>query len=263
METLAYIHNAISYEDPNSAVELRSFDELSFPVPSSVVAGAIAVGVVAATLGQADHAQALMKYGDRGSGVGRLQSSLTLRADNVYGPNTRSVVRSFQSHRGLRIDGIAGSQTLRALGLPSNLGPGSSSGGGTAPISGRVKVTGSVVNLRATPWGAVVGKVYRGASIALTGVESNSGGLRWAQTSGGNWVATKYLSSGGGSRPISGRATITGNGVRVRDLPNGPVLYKLYSGNRVSLTGRTDSAAGLRWAQLSDGNWVASRYISY
>jgi peptidoglycan hydrolase-like protein with peptidoglycan-binding domain len=260
METLAFLHNAVAHEDPNPDLEVRSFDELSFPVPGSVVAGAIAVGVVATTFGHADSAQALMKYGDRGSGVGRLQEELLIRRDNIYGSQTRSAVRSFQSRQGLAVDGIAGPRTLRALGLPSNLGPGGSSG--DRPISGRATVTASVVNLRSAPWGSVTGKLYRGARVSLTGTESYSGGLRWARTTNGNWIATKYLSTGGSSRPISGGARITGNGVRVRDYPNGPVVSKLYRGDRVSLTGRTQSAGGLRWSQLTSGNWVASRYIN-
>ncbi|HIK14266.1 MAG TPA: peptidoglycan-binding protein [Leptolyngbyaceae cyanobacterium M33_DOE_097] len=201
-----------------------------------------------------------MRKGDRGPGVSRLQESLVIRADGVFGSNTYSSVRSFQARNGLTVDGIAGPQTLRALGLPANLGPG---GGSDRPISGRAYVTGSVVNVRSSPSGRVVGKAYQGARVSLTGRTATSGGLRWSQLTSGNWMASRYLSSSssGSDRPISGGAVITGNGVRVRDYPYGPVRYSLNSGARVSLTGRNSFSGGRSWVQITDGNWVAREFV--
>jgi cell wall-associated NlpC family hydrolase len=61
-----------------------------------------------------------------------LQRALGVAADGDYGPITRAAVRQFQQSRGLLVDGVAGPQTLGALGLPTNvtLGEGSSGGGG-------------------------------------------------------------------------------------------------------------------------------------
>jgi peptidoglycan DL-endopeptidase CwlO len=50
-----------------------------------------------------------------------LQRMLGVAADGEYGPITRAAVRQFQQSRGLIVDGIAGPQTLGALGLPTNL----------------------------------------------------------------------------------------------------------------------------------------------
>ncbi len=50
-----------------------------------------------------------------------LQRLLGVAADGEYGPITRAAVRQFQQSRGLLVDGIAGPQTLGALGLPTNL----------------------------------------------------------------------------------------------------------------------------------------------
>jgi peptidoglycan DL-endopeptidase CwlO len=72
-----------------------------------------------------------------GSTTMALQRALGVPADGEYGPITRAAVRRFQANHGLLVDGIAGPQTLGALGLPTSvtLGePGASGapGGGAA-----------------------------------------------------------------------------------------------------------------------------------
>ena len=60
----------------------------------------------------------------RGEDVYALQSALKERGydpgqlDGVYGKKTARAVRRFQKDRGLKVDGIAGPETLKALGLP-------------------------------------------------------------------------------------------------------------------------------------------------
>jgi lysozyme family protein len=46
-----------------------------------------------------------------------VQRKLGLRVDGVYGPKTRRAVKRFQRRRGLTADGVLGPATLRALGL--------------------------------------------------------------------------------------------------------------------------------------------------
>ena len=66
---------------------------------------------------------AQLKPGDRGEAVVALQEALTCHgygagdADGIFGPATQSAVIGFQQSKGLTADGIAGSDTLRALGL--------------------------------------------------------------------------------------------------------------------------------------------------
>ncbi len=61
--------------------------------------------------------------GAAGEAVRRLQDALIElglldgEADGRFGPDTRAAVEAFQRERGLPADGLAGPQTLRALGL--------------------------------------------------------------------------------------------------------------------------------------------------
>ena len=66
----------------------------------------------------------LFKRGSRGDGVRALQNALIARgfippgkADGVFGAKTETAVRQFQSAHRLQPDGIAGTVTLKALGL--------------------------------------------------------------------------------------------------------------------------------------------------
>lgn len=268
MESLAFLHIAANYEDPNPEPELRSLDELKLPISAPVVMGTLAAGVVGATLTHADQAHALMRYGQSGPGVARLQRALGTPADGVYGPQTRNDVLYFQRTSGLAVDGIAGPQTLAALGLPRNLGPGGGTGG-DRPVSGYATVTASSgLYIRNSPGGAVVGSVGYGTRVALTGRERSG----WCELASGNWVACRYLSTGGGSDvPISGSGGVgtvtTGAGLRVRANPGlgSAVIDSLGYGARVPLADRAPvSRDGYTWikrAEFAGGGWVAAEYI--
>ncbi len=79
---------------------------------------------------------ALSGYGSTGEEVKNIQKRLSDwgyyngSVDGMYGYQTYSAVRSFQAKHGLAVDGIAGPQTLAALGLPS--GQQAGGGGGTS-----------------------------------------------------------------------------------------------------------------------------------
>ena len=65
----------------------------------------------------------LSKYGSRGEEVKAIQQALKDRGlfhediTGYYGPITEEAVRKFQKQKGLQVDGIAGPQTLKALGI--------------------------------------------------------------------------------------------------------------------------------------------------
>jgi Transglycosylase-like domain/Putative peptidoglycan binding domain len=59
----------------------------------------------------------VVKRGDRGDAVRKIQSALGVPADGVFGPITERAVKRFQRRNGLLVDGIVGPQTRAALGL--------------------------------------------------------------------------------------------------------------------------------------------------
>ncbi|WP_416673220.1 peptidoglycan-binding domain-containing protein [Egbenema bharatensis] len=56
-----------------------------------------------------------LRRGMAGPEVARLQRALGIRADGLFGPQTKSAVIAFQRACGLAVDGVAGPQTLSAL----------------------------------------------------------------------------------------------------------------------------------------------------
>ena len=57
----------------------------------------------------------LLKQGSRGSEVKKLQESLGLSADGIFGGGTKLAVMKFQSKNGLDADGIVGKKTWEIL----------------------------------------------------------------------------------------------------------------------------------------------------
>lgn len=93
----------------------------------------ITASLLAVGAGKVAAAGELLRYGSRGESVRQVQSRLNKlgywcgTADGIFGVNTRSAVRRFQSAKGLSVDGIVGPKTYSALGIsPSS----SSSSGG-------------------------------------------------------------------------------------------------------------------------------------
>ena len=65
----------------------------------------------------------ILRNGDRGSEVQRVQQLLASAgyspgpADGIFGSKTELAVKEFQDDKGLRVDGLVGSNTLKALGV--------------------------------------------------------------------------------------------------------------------------------------------------
>jgi len=62
----------------------------------------------------------ILSYGTKGDSVRKLQTALnragaTLSVDGHFGYKTKQAVCNFQEDHGLRVDGLAGTQTMEAL----------------------------------------------------------------------------------------------------------------------------------------------------
>ncbi len=120
-------------------------------------------------------AEALSKYGSRGEEVRTIQTKLKRwgyysgNIDGIYGSQTQSAVRWFQSKNGLSVDGIAGPKTLAAMGIYNSSGNSSSSG---ATNSNDLNLLARLV------YGEARGEPYTGqvavAAVVLNRVKSSS-----------------------------------------------------------------------------------------
>ena len=114
---------------------------------------------------QNNEVEALSKYGSTGSEVRTIQEKLKRwgyyngNIDGIYGSQTVAAVKRFQQKNGLTVDGIAGTQTLNAMGIMS-----SSSSSGTTNNSSNVNLLARVIygEARGEPY---VGQVAVGAVI--------------------------------------------------------------------------------------------------
>ena len=116
--------------------------------------------------------EALSKYGSRGTEVRTIQEKLKRwgyysgSVDGIYGSHTVSAVKSFQKKNRLTVDGIAGTQTLKAMGITS-----SSSSSSSSNNSSNVNLLARVV------YGEARGEPYTGqvavAAVVLNRVKSS------------------------------------------------------------------------------------------
>jgi peptidoglycan hydrolase-like protein with peptidoglycan-binding domain len=129
METLAYSQLALSYEEAQEGytdeVMLEDLLPANFKAKAWLKRGqccALALGTVAAGwLGTTSNAVALLKQGDRGSEVTRVQQRLQNlnyfedKPTGYFGDVTENAIKRFQRDRGLKPDGILGPDTEAAL----------------------------------------------------------------------------------------------------------------------------------------------------
>ncbi|WP_421658008.1 peptidoglycan-binding protein [Leptothermofonsia sp. ETS-13] len=128
MESLAFIHTAVSYEDTNPDPELKVFENVDLSVSGSALMGlagaAVAVSVLGGAPGKATAATAPIGPGSTGNEVQAIQKALGIEADGSYGIKTQTAVIDFQIRQGLKeIDGVVGKETAKALGLDEQYRP--------------------------------------------------------------------------------------------------------------------------------------------
>lgn len=85
--------------------------------------------LICQNLDRMDRAEVLSKLGSSGSEVTAIQKALkerglfTANVTGYYGTQTQAAVKKFQKQKGLKVDGIAGPQTLNALGISAGTVP--------------------------------------------------------------------------------------------------------------------------------------------
>ena len=117
--------------------------------------------------------EALSKYGSRGSEVTQIQTKLKRwgyyngNIDGIYGTQTVNAVKYFQRKNGLTVDGIAGPNTLKAMGIYT-----STSSSSTASNSNDVNLLSRLI------YGEARGEPYTGqvavGAVVLNRVRSSS-----------------------------------------------------------------------------------------
>ena len=122
-----------------------------------------------------DTVDALSKYGSRGEEVRQIQTKLKRwgyydgNVDGIYGSQTLAAVKWFQRKNGLKVDGIAGKNTLEAMGIFSSS---SSSSGSSSSNSNDLNLLSRII------YGEARGEPYEGqvavGAVVLNRVRSSS-----------------------------------------------------------------------------------------
>lgn len=180
-----------------------------------------------------NEALALSKYGSRGDEVTQIQTKLKRwgyyngAIDGIYGSQTMSAVKYFQSKNGLTVDGIAGTKTLQAMGIYS-----SSTGGSSSTNSSDRNLLAHLV------YGEARGEPYAG-QVAVAAVVLN----RVKSSSFPNTVAGVIYQSGAFSVVSDGQINLTPNQTAInaaQDALNGwdPSYGSIYYFNPATTTNK-------------------------
>ncbi len=133
----------------------------------------LVLATVIIIIAKASIVEATSRYGSRGSEVRQIQTKLKNwgyykgSVDGIYGSQTVTAVKSFQKKNGLTVDGIAGSKTLKAMGINSS----SSSSSSTSANSSNTNLLARIIygESRGEPY---AGQVAVGA-VVLNRVKSS------------------------------------------------------------------------------------------
>lgn len=208
METLAFVHCAIAYEDSGPEPQLRSLEELKLSIPSSTLVG-LAGGAIAvsAVMTAASNADAAIRRKDACPNVQTVQQALERvrhdpgTVDGIFGGKTEYAVIRFQQRKGLAPDGVVDAATAEALGLNPDIACGSD--GDSSKASNTIKVTASSLNVRSGPGEghSVIDVLHNGQTVeTIESITDN-----WVQLKAGGWVSTAHVTGeenvrgGGGS----------------------------------------------------------------
>ena len=153
--------------------------------------------------------EALSKYGSRGEEVRTIQTKLkrwgyyTGSVDGIYGSATLAAVKWFQRKNGLAVDGIAGKNTLAAMGIYSSSNSSSSSSSNSN--SSNLNLLSRLV------YGEARGEPYSG-QVAVAAVVLN----RVEHSSFPNTVAGVIYQSGAFDVVSDGQINLTPNSTAIK-----------------------------------------------
>jgi peptidoglycan hydrolase-like protein with peptidoglycan-binding domain len=192
--------------------------------------------------------------GALGNGVGGMQAGETttmalqrilgVGADGEYGPITRAAVRRYQQARGLLVDGIAGPQTLGALGLPTDVTLGEDT-----PFAGASTVLSAMRSQ--------IGKPYAWGGVGPSSWDC-SGLTVWAfRAVGISLPRTTYGQVGMGA-PVDRSAIQPGDLVFWDTDGSGPSHVGVATSPTTAIS--ATSSAGVREHLIFDGYW-GPRYV--
>ena len=175
-----------------------------------------------------DEVLALSKYGSRGEEVRTIQTKLKRwgyykgNVDGIYGSQTLEAVKYFQRKNGLTVDGIAGTNTLRAMGIYNSSGN-SSSNSSSSTNSSDLNLLSRLV------YGEARGEPYTG-QVAVAAVVLN----RVKNSSFPNTIAGVIYQSGAFDVVSDGQINLTPNDTAIKaaqdalngwDPSNGAIYY--------------------------------------
>lgn len=141
----------------------------------SLIAIMLSTGVIFYIAYKNNTVEALSKYGSRGNEVTQIQTKLKRwgyyngNVDGIFGTQTLNAVKYFQRKNGLKVDGIAGPATLKAMGIYSSS---SSNSGGSSSNSSNVNLLAKLI------YGEARGEPYSGqvavGAVVMNRVRSSS-----------------------------------------------------------------------------------------
>jgi uncharacterized protein YraI len=296
MESFAYIHTAVRYEDPKpepelKIPELKIFENGDLHLSNSALVGLAGAAVAASVLGgmpEKAMAATPVAHGSSGEAVEAIQAALGIEVDGQYGPKTEAAITDFQIRQGLeKIDGVVGQETAKSLGLDEEYRP-----------VGFVETNSGIgLNIRRGPGVShhIIGGAPDGAFLYQdyeTVIYNGYDGYAWTPLETGGWVASDYTvepyrpvsydSCGrcgdssydngygrGGYYPVSygddGGVVTTRYrvGLNVRSGP-GLGFVRVGGANEgsfVPTAGGVVYRDGYAWQQAEGGGWVATDYL--
>jgi uncharacterized protein YraI len=296
MESLAFVHTAVNYEDPTPDPKVTLLNQENLKASGVALMTLAGAAVVAVSVGNGDAFAATTPYGagTAGDEVTHIQKALGINADGSYGAKTEAAVMDFQVRQGLKqVDGVVGKETATALGLNEKY----------KPVDLGVVDTNSGIGLNVRSGPGIdyrrIGGLEEGTVVDTYGevVSYDYYDYEWQRVAPGAWVATDYVSDyyqptsyeevsyhddyynndcyeetsyhdDDYYRPVSYSdggyvSTNTGIGLNIR---SGPGLHyqiedAVSDGTFLPTVDGVVYRDGYAWEELPDGNWVAGDYL--